>query len=301
MSTRFDAYRFVANKTPLSADVFNARWRDIDARLIALESISATLQAASDNLIELGLDRLNQTFQPLVDDLIELVETQGPNALQPENIGNTVQAHADNLDALAALSGAADKLAYFTGTSTLALATITATARSLLQAADKSAMRTVLELVPGSDVQAYSGALTEWASKGRPSSAVVGTTDSQTLSNKTLTQPVSTGALETAIAPTISSGALTLDCAAGNVFEVDLDADVTSLSFSNVPTSGTAFGAVLAFTADGTQRTITWPASVRWAGSEPALSSENGAKDIFVLTTWDAGGNWYATTMGQGF
>lgn len=109
-----------------------------------------------------------------------------------------------------------------------------------------------------------------------------------------------TGFKETRTTPSISSGTLTLDCTAGNVFAVSLNANITTLTFTNVPASGTAFGLTLALTADGTARTVTWGAAVKWpGGTAPTLTSTNGKVDVFVLTTWDGGTTWYAVVGGQ--
>lgn len=117
-----------------------------------------------------------------------------------------------------------------------------------------------------------------------------------------LTTPTITGLNEVKTAPTISSGVLALNCALGNVFHVSLNAAITSITFSNIPASNTAYGLTLAFTMDGTARAVTWPAAVKWSGgTAPTLTSTSTKVDIFVLTTWDGGTTWYAMTGGQNF
>jgi microcystin-dependent protein len=59
-------------------------------------------------------------------------------------IGSAVQAFNTNLAALSGLTGAANKLAYFTGAGALALADLTSKARDLLACTDEAAMRTFL-------------------------------------------------------------------------------------------------------------------------------------------------------------
>jgi len=114
------------------------------------------------------------------------------------------------------------------------------------------------------------------------------------------TTPTITGLRETKTSPTISAGTLSLNCSTGNIFHVALNANITTLSFTNVPTTGTAYGLTLALTADGTARTVTWGASVKWpGGTAPTLTSTNAKVDIFVLTTWDGGTTWYAFVSGQ--
>jgi len=107
---------------------------------------------------------------------------------------------------------------------------------------------------------------------------------------------------ETKVVPIILSGVLRINCASGNVFHVSLNAAITSITFSNIPTTGIAYGLTLAFTADGTARAVTWPSAVKWAGgTAPTLTSTSAKVDIFVLTTWDAGTTWYAMIGGQNF
>jgi hypothetical protein len=137
---------------------------------------------------------------------------------------------------------------------------------------------------------------------GYTASGATGTTSTNLVfsTSPTITTGTYTGLRETQTAPTISSGTLTLNCSNGNVFAVSLNANITTLSFSNVPSSGTAYSLTLAFTADGTARTVTWGASVKWpGGTAPTLTSTNTKVDTFVLTTYDGGTTWFAFVAGQ--
>lgn len=61
-------------------------------------------------------------------------------------IGTNIQAYNANLAAMAGLTGAADKLGYFTGVGAMALATFTAKGREVAAAADAAAIRTAAAL-----------------------------------------------------------------------------------------------------------------------------------------------------------
>jgi len=103
--------------------------------------------------------------------------------------------------------------------------------------------------------------------------------------------------------PASSSGTLVLDLENGNVFEVTLTENVTTLTLSNPPVSGDAGALTLILSQDGAgSRTFAWPASTQWAGGvAPTVSPAANAKDIYTLITTDAGTTWYGMIGGQVF
>jgi hypothetical protein len=105
---------------------------------------------------------------------------------------------------------------------------------------------------------------------------------------------------ETRTAPTISSGTLTLNLNNGNVFDVSLNANITTLTIQNPPTTGTSFSFILQLTADGTPRSVNWGSAVKWpSGTAPTLTSTSGKVDTFVFLTDDGGTTYFAFTAGQ--
>ncbi len=115
-----------------------------------------------------------------------------------------------------------------------------------------------------------------------------------------LTSPTLTSVKETRTAPTIGGGTLTLDLSGSSIFDVSLNAAITTLTISNPAASGTAHGFVLTFTADGTARAVTWPAAVKWpAATAPTITSTNNKKDCFVFMTTDGGTSYHGFVAGQ--
>lgn len=108
---------------------------------------------------------------------------------------------------------------------------------------------------------------------------------------------------ETMSAPDIAAGTLTLDLEAGNVFEVLVDRNVTSLALANAPASGRAGWVTLILRQDANGgRTVAWPAAVKWSGGQaPMVSLSAGAIDVYRLLTVDGGATWLGFCVGQDF
>lgn len=93
----------------------------------------------------------------------------------------------------------------------------------------------------------------------------------------------------------ISSGSITLDLNSASIFEVTLNGNLSTINISNVQTSGKSSSFVLITVGDGTERTITWPASFKWKdGVPPATTYANGKKDVYVFFTIDGGTTYNA-------
>jgi len=123
-----------------------------------------------------------------------------------------------------------------------------------------------------------------------PSGDVVGTTDTQTLTNKTLQDYAIEGV---SIGNTGSTR--TIDLETGNFFSATLDQACT-FTFSNPVTSGDFCGFALALT-DGDAYTITWPTSVDWAGGTAPTLTGSGL-DLLLFVTYDGGTTWLGLVSG---
>lgn len=121
------------------------------------------------------------------------------------------------------------------------------------------------------------------------------------LNDKTLSRPVLKDYGETRTTPSSSSNTLTLDYSLSNVFRVATTENITTVTISNPPASGTC-GSFTLIVDYGGAHTITWPASVRWpAATAPAQTKVNGKTDVFTFVTTDGGTKWFGFAGGLNF
>ena len=130
-----------------------------------------------------------------------------------------------------------------------------------------------------------------------PSGDVVGSTDAQTLTNKTIEAGTFTNGYTEEVATANTSTAYTIDLANGSVQVLTLTGNCTF----TFPTATAGKGFTLLLKQDGTgSRTVTWPASVKWpASTAPTITSTASKGDKYVFV--GDGTYWWGSNAGQNY
>lgn len=98
----------------------------------------------------------------------------------------------------------------------------------------------------------------------------------------------------------ISAGVVAIDCSLGDYFTLSLTANVTSITFSNLPASGVGRTIMIRLRQDATgSRTVALPASFKAVtGSDTVVQATSNAYTILALSTFDQGTRWEYSMKG---
>jgi len=109
------------------------------------------------------------------------------------------------------------------------------------------------------------------------------------------------GSRNTVTALAIASGVVNIDCSLGDYFTLSLTANVTSITFSNLPGSGKGASLSILLQQDGTGgRTVALPSSFKAvSGTDTAVQSGANAYTRLHITTNSNGSRWGYSMKGE--
>ena len=145
--------------------------------------------------------------------------------------------------------------------------------------------------------QDYDADLAAFAAKTAPTGDVVGTTDTQGLTNKTLTNPTVTNYVESVVAIGTVTSAHTLVLTSGTVQTATLTASTACTFTMPTATAGKSFILLLKQAASTGNGTATFT-GVKYTATAPTVTATAGKMDIFSFVA--DGTNWYGS-VSQGY
>lgn len=146
--------------------------------------------------------------------------------------------------------------------------------------------------------QDYDSDLAAFAAKTAPSGDVVGTTDTQGLTNKTLTNPTVTNYVESVVAIGTVTSAHTLVLTSGTVQTATLTASTACTFTMPTATAGKSFILLLKQAASTGNGTATFTGVKYSIAGTPTMTATAGKMDIFSFVS--DGTNWYGS-VSQGY
>mgnify|MGYP003644813357 CR=1 FL=1 len=101
------------------------------------------------------------------------------------------------------------------------------------------------------------------------------------------------------VTATTAGATPTVNCETGNVFTLTTSA-ATTFTFSNAPSSGTAYAFILKVIGGGAYA-LTWPAAVKWPNGTVPDYPLSGETYAYGFLTHDGGTTWFGFLGGADF
>lgn len=110
---------------------------------------------------------------------------------------------------------------------------------------------------------------------------------------------------ETVVSVSPSANVVTVDLSAGTVFDVTLNANVSSFTISN-PIASRVNSFTVYMNQDATgSRTVTWSftgKTIKWAaGLSPTITATANKTDVITFVSKDGGSTWFGFVGGQNY
>lgn len=137
--------------------------------------------------------------------------------------------------------------------------------------------------------------ITDYASDQATKKAV---TDGEFTSDRARLDFLELGA-ENPVALVNTAGAVPIDLSLGTDFKLAVTANVTSITVSNPPTTGTLKTFTIRLDFNGSTFTIAWPSSFKFAAGTPSFDFTNGKQAVITVYTDNAGTKYHAFFVGE--